>query len=70
MLSLVEYLKEDTQQINSAKIKRMLCKKYTQFPFSLIQYTGLLCSFEFWTGLVFSGGFTDCDGLIGNYIER
>lgn len=30
---------------------------------------GLRCGFEVWTGQIFSGGFSDCDGLAGHYIE-
>lgn len=32
-------------------------------------YIGLLHSFEVWTGQIFSGRFSDCDGLVGHYIE-
>lgn len=30
---------------------------------------GLRHSFEVWTGQIFSGCFSDCDGLAGHYIE-
>lgn len=32
-------------------------------------YIGPRRSSEVWTGQIFSGGFCDCDGLVGHYIE-
>lgn len=55
----------------------MCCKNHTKHHSLLLliskwihgSYIGLLHSFEVWTGQIFSGRFSDCDGLVGHYIE-